>query len=159
MDTEYVLNSLQKRKNSLKFQLVHCQLKHGTYPFGYSRKSILEVINHYKKCGSFFKASSIAGLAQNDVMNWYVQGQLGNPRFRGFFLAINEINKGNDRITDEEPVQESETGFNQDDWHVISEYGDGWSYKAHVGGENVFIISNDLETLKGKVRNRHLPLD
>ena len=81
MDTEKVLDSLQKRKNSLKFKLMH------------SRLNIPSVLNQYSKYGSFFKASSIVGLTQNEIMNWYIQGQLGNPKFRGFFLAVNEINK------------------------------------------------------------------
>ena len=41
----------------------------------------------------------------------------------------------------------------------ISQYGDGWSYKTFRDGEKIFIISNDLETLKNKVRTKHLPLD
>ena len=159
MDTENVLNSLQKRKNSLKFQLVHSQLKHGTYSFDYSRKYLLTVLNLYRNYGSFFKASSVVGLAQNDIMKWYIQGQMGNPRFRGFFLAVNEINRKNAIKIDDEVIQESETGFNQDDCHVISEYGDGWSYKACVEGERIFLISDDLENLKRKVKDRNLPLD
>ena len=158
MGTENALNNLQRRKNSLKFLLKHDQLKHGTYSFDYSRKYILTVLNLYKIYGSFFKASSIVGLAQNEIMKWYIQGQLGNPKFRGFFLAINEINRSKDKKIDEEVIPEGETNLNEDDY-VISEYGDGWSYKTYVGGEKIFIISDDLETLKRKVKDRHLPLD
>lgn len=93
MDTERVLDSLQKRKNSLKFKLMHSRLKHGTYSFDNTIKYIPAVLNQYSKYGSFFKASSIVGLTQKEIMNWYIQGQLGNPKFRGFFLAVNEINK------------------------------------------------------------------
>lgn len=157
MDTEKVFDSLQKRKNSLKFKLIHSQLKHGTYSFDNSRKYILTVLNQYSKYGSFFKASSNVGLTQNEIMNWYIQGQLGNPKFRGFFLAINEINKSNAEIEGESSKRD--TNFNHDDKYIISEYGDGWSYKAFVGGETVFIISNNLENLKRKVKDRNLPLD
>ncbi|WP_296872072.1 hypothetical protein [uncultured Methanobrevibacter sp.] len=158
MDTESVFNSLQKRKNSLKFKLMHSKLKHGTYSFDNSRNDVLTVLNHYKKYGSFFKVSSIVGLTQNEIMNWYIQGLFDNPKFRGFSLVINEINKRNAGKIDDEPVRESETNFNQDDEYIISEYGDGWSYKTYVDGEKVFIISNDLENLKRKVKDRHLPI-
>ena len=158
MDTESVFNSLQKRKNSLKFKLMHSKLKHGTYSFDYSRKDVLTVLNHYKRYGSFFKVSSIVGLTQNEIMNWYIQGLFDNPKFRGFSLVINEINKRNAGKIDDEPVWENETNFNQDDEYIISEYGDGWSYKTYVDGEKVFIISNDLENLKRKVKDRHLPI-
>ena len=158
MDTESVFNSLQKRKNSLKFKLMHSKLKHGTYSFDNSRNDVLTVLNHYKKYGSFFKVSSIVGLTQNEIMNWYIQGLFDNPKFRGFYLVINEINKRNAGKIDDEPVRESETNFNQDDEYIISEYGDGWSYKTYVDGEKVFIISNDLENLKRKVKDRHLPI-
>ena len=158
MDTESVFNSLQKRKNSLKFKLMHSKLKHGTYSFDNSRNDVLKVLNHYKKYGSFFKVSSIVGLTQNEIMNWYIQGLFDNPKFRGFSLVINEINKRNAGKIDDEPVRESETNFNQDDEYIISEYGDGWSYKTYVDGEKVFIISNDLENLKRKVKDRHLPI-
>ena len=158
MDTESVFNSLQKRKNSLKFKLMHSKLKHGTYSFDNSRNDVLTVLNHYKKYGSFFKVSSIVGLTQNEIMNWYIQGLFDNHKFRGFSLVINEINKRNAGKIDDEPVRESETNFNQDDEYIISEYGDGWSYKTYVDGEKVFIISNDLENLKRKVKDRHLPI-
>ena len=158
MDTESVFNSLQKRKNSLKFKLMHSKLKHGTYSFDNSRNDVLTVLNHYKKYGSFFKVSSIVGLTQNEIMNWYIQGLFDNPKFRGFSLVINEINTCNAGKIDDEPVRESETNFNQDDEYIISEYGDGWSYKTYVDGEKVFIISNDLENLKRKVKDRHLPI-
>ena len=115
MDTESVFNSLQKRKNSLKFKLMHSKLKHGTYSFDNSRNDVLTVLNHYKKYGSFFKVSSIVGLTQNEIMNWYIQGLFDNPKFRGFSLVINEINKRNAGKIDDEPVRESETNFNQDD--------------------------------------------
>lgn len=159
MNAEIVLDNLQKRNNSLKSQLIHNQLKYGVYPFDCSRKYTLIILNEYKKHRSFFKVSSIVGITQNEIMDWYIQGQMGNPRFRGFFLAVNEINKCRNEGIDDEQVQESEINIAQDKGHVISEYGDGWSYKAFIDGEKVFIISKDLETLKKKVRDRHLPLD
>lgn len=158
METEKVLNNLQKRNNSLKFQLRHNQLKHGTYPFNYSRKYILAVLNQYKIHKSFFKVSSIVGISQLEILNWYVQGIMENPKFRGFSLAINEINKNEMKFSCEEVVSD-EIRLDDEGDYMISEYGDGWSYKTYIDGEKIFIISDDLETLKKKVKDKRLPLD
>ena len=84
-------------------------------------------------------------------MNWYVQGQLGNPKFRGFYLIIRNIN---DNAKDSS-FQISDL----DGDYLISEYGDGWSYKTFVNGEKIFLIANELDDLKKKVKAKHLPLD
>ena len=55
-------------------------------------------------------------------------------------------------------LQELVYGIEEKDY-IIAQYGDGWSYKTHVDGEKVFIISNELKTLKEKVKAKHLPLD
>ena len=43
--------------------------------------------------------------------------------------------------------------------YIISQYGDGWSYKTFIDGEKIFLISNDLDNLKKKVKAKRLPLD
>ena len=160
MDNKNVLYNLQQRSNHLKSRLTHEQLMHDNFSFGYFKKYSNLILNEYRKHKSLFKASQIVGIDYNTVMDWYVQGQLNNPRFRGFYLLINEINNGKDAEDEiEEDVEVDENVENFDEGYIISEYGDGWSYKTYIDGEKIFLISNDLKTLKKKVRDRHLPLD
>ncbi|MBQ2353037.1 MAG: hypothetical protein II396_01780 [Methanobrevibacter sp.] len=93
------------------------------------------------------------GLDYNVVLNWYVQGLLGNSPFRQFFLAINDIGILDD--SESEIKSEVETEWE----YMISQYGDGWSYKTFIDGEKIFIIANELDDLKRKVKLKHLPLD
>ena len=86
-----VLNNLQKRNDLLKFKLIHEQLNFQNYSFHFIKKYSLLLINEYKKYNSLFKSSLNVGLDYNVVLNWYVQGLLGNSPFRQFFLAINDI--------------------------------------------------------------------
>ncbi len=154
------MNSLQKRNDSLRSQLIHEQLKHGAYNFSYFRKFLI-VINEYKKLRSFFKVAFVVDITQHELIQWYVRGQTGNPKFRGFYLAINAINNQNDVrqdvIVDEEIPQDEFSG--EDGEFIISQYGDGWSYKTFIDGEKIFIISNELKTLKEKVKAKRLPLN
>ena len=160
MDYENVLNNLQKRSNSLKSQLIHEQLKSGCYLAENFKRYQMDVLKEYKAHKSFFKVASIVGISQKEIMDWYIQGQMGNPNFRGFFLAVNDINnEGNQKEAGNEPDADIGVPEFGDGEYVISQYGDGWSYKTYVGGEKIFIISNDLDTLKKKVRDRHLPLE
>lgn len=158
-----VLNSLAKRNGSLKSRLIHDQLRYGNYSFEHSQRQVLTALNQYRKHRSFFKVACEVGLTQKQLMDWYVQGQMGNPNFRGFYLRINEINKSEinkaEIRTEDEAVCESEIDSTQDGEYEISQYGDGWSYKTFIDGEKVFLISDDLESLKRKVRDNHLPLD
>jgi hypothetical protein len=159
MNHNIVLNNLQRRNNSLKSQLIHEQLKSGNYSSENFKKYNLIVIKEYKKHKSFFKVASILGITQKEIMNWYIQGQMGNLKFRSFYLAIKDINTENLEENTEEIVQDNEINSNDDGDYVISPYGDGWSYKTYIDGEKVFLISNELETLKKKVRDKHLPID
>lgn len=160
MDYEIVLNNLQKRSNSLRSQLIHEQLKSGSYMSRNFKKYQLVVLEEYKTHKSFFKVASILGISQMEIMDWYIQGQSGNPNFRGFFLAINEINgEVNQEEPDAEPVPVINAPECDEGEYLISQYGDGWSYKTYVDCEKIFIISNDLDTLKKKVRDKRLPLD
>ena len=160
MEKNIALNKLQKRNNSLKSQLIHDQLKVGSYHFGYFKKFLL-VINEYKKSHSFFKVSSAVDISHQEMVNWYIRGQQGDPKFRSFYLAINAVNNLNDVDSDEEIVLEDDAdeGIIEEKDYIIAQYGDGWSYKTHIDGEKVFIISNELKTLKEKVKAKHLPLD
>lgn len=160
-----LLNDLQNRNYLLKSKLIHEQLRHGTYHFGYFKKFAL-VIDEYRKHHSFFKVSSVVGISQQELIDWYVQGQLGNPKFRRFYLAIRDIGNGEpieDPVPDEDSKESEEsvleTTVDDEKEYMISRYGDGWSYKTFVDGEKIFLISNDLENLKKKVKAKHLPLD
>ena len=153
MGPENVLNNLQKRNDLLRLKLIHEQLKFQNYSFHFIKKYSLLLINEYKKHNSLFKSSLNVGLDYNVVLNWYVQGLLGNSPFRQFFLAINDIGILDD--SESEIKSEGETEWE----YMISQYGDGWSYKTYIGGEMIFIIANELDDLKRKVKLKHLPLD
>ena len=155
------LKSLEKRNNFLKSLLLHEKLKHGVIPLNYLEKYFLNIIWEYKICGSLLKSADNVGINQKLVMDWYVQGQLKNPTFRGFYLAITNINRNIEPENDEDfpacELNHNEEVFEGD--YVISPYGDGWSYKTYVDGEKIFLISDNLESLKTKVTDRHLPID
>ena len=153
MMSEDVLNNLQKRNDLLRLKLIHEQLKFQNYSFHFIKKYSLLLINEYKKHNSLFKSSLNVGLDYNVVLNWYVQGLLGNSPFRQFFLAINDIGILDD--SESEIKSEGETEWE----YMISQYGDGWSYKTFINGEKIFIIANELDDLKRKVKLKHLPLD
>lgn len=159
MNHNNVLDSLLKRNSSLKSRLMHEQLKHGNYSYGCLRKHSQLLLNEYRSEKSLFKSASRIGMNYNDVLTWYFQGQLGNPIFEGFYQSIKRINENHvleDIGTEEEEVPEDNA---VDEEYVISQYGDGWSYKTFVDGEKIFLISDDLKKLKDKVRFKHLPLD
>ena len=158
MMSEDVLNNLQKRNDLLKFKLIHEQLNFQNYSFHFIKKYCLLLINEYKKHNSLFKSSLNVGMDYNTVLDWYVQGLFGNSQFRKFFLAVNDMGIFHDvesEIKNDgcEDVSELECEY------VISQYGDGWSYKTFIDGEKIFIIANELDDLKKKVKLKHLPLD
>ena len=158
MMSEDVLNNLQKRNDLLKFKLIHEQLNFQNYSFHFIKKYCLLLINEYKKHNSLFKSSLNVGLDYNTVLDWYVQGLFGNSQFRDFFLAINGIGILKDSES-EIKNDENEAVSELEGEYVISQYGDGWSYKTYIGGEMIFIIANELDDLKRKVKLKHLPLD
>jgi hypothetical protein len=154
------IDNLNRKSIQLKSRLHQKQLEHGTYSFGYSKNDMLNVLNEYKTHKSIFKAASSVGVDGNLAMKWYSEGMRGNPTFRGFYLAIRDINDDSNFIRVEEScnpvvVQDNEL----DGTYKISQYGDGWSYTTYVDGEKIFIISNELDTLKEKVKAKCLPLD
>lgn len=162
MNEEDALNILQKRNNSLKSQLIHKQLKYGNYSFEYVNKFLENILNEYKKHKSLFIVAFKLGLDEKIIFDCYIQGQMGNPKFKWFYRAINEINNIPDNNRPQIDVNESEDIIEIKDFdgeYVISEYGDGWSYKTYVEGKKIFLISNELETLKQKVKDKHLPID
>lgn len=152
------LESLEKRNNFLKSLLLHEQLKCGVVPLNYLEKYFLNIISEYKVCGSLLKSADNVGINQKLVMDWYIQGQLKNPIFRGFYLAVTNFNAGFEN-DDMYSTGENVDGEVIEGDYEISAYGDGWSYRTYVGGEKIFIISDDRETLEKKVKNRNLPLD
>lgn len=87
-----ILNNLQERNNSLKSKLRHEQLKYGTYSFNKYKDESLLVLDAYEKHKSIFKAASSVGLDRDVVMKWFMRGMNGDPKFRPFYLSINNIN-------------------------------------------------------------------
>lgn len=161
MNDNEVLNSLQKRNDSLKSKLLHVQLKYDNYSFGFFEKYSGLILNEYMKSGSLLKSASNVGIGQMDALNWYVQGQMGIEIFREFSREVNRINNiivTKDEIIEEVP-QEVLNETCPEGEYIISEYGDGWSYKTFKNGEKIFLISSDLEKLKDKVKSNHLPLE
>ncbi|WP_458454695.1 hypothetical protein [Methanobrevibacter sp.] len=159
MEREDVLNSLQKKNNSLKSKLLKTQLKYGNFSLQYYEKYSGLVLEEYRHEKSLFKSALKFNIDPKEVLNWYSQGQLGNPRFQKFYREINKINSissQNTQIPENAKTSKPET---MDGEYMISQYGDGWSYKTFVDGEKIFIISDELESLKQKVKSRHLPLD
>lgn len=107
MGNRIVLYNLQKRNDSLKSLLIHDQLKYGTYHFGRLDK-FLQAISEYKKLNSFFKVADTVDISQKELIRWYIQGQLGNPKFRIFYLAIRDINNTNTQgVHDEIPEEDA----------------------------------------------------
>jgi len=157
-NTQYA--HLQRKNNSINTKLIHNQIQSKNYTFKYYKKYSSLIIKEYKQHKSLFKASQIIGIDYNIVINWYVQGQLNNPKFRGFYLLINEINQNsNTKSETKNPTQIEQKPEIPEDKYVLSEYGDGWSYKTYIDGEKIFIISNELETLKKKIKKKQFPLD
>ena len=163
------LKYLEKRNDSLKSILLHQKLKHGEIPMDYYKKYSLNLLNEYKNSRSIVKSAESIGINHNIAMNWYIQGQLGNPQFRGFYLVITHINQSadlNSPCSSDVETAVCETDSEQESVpkdfegeYKISEYGDGWSYKTYVGGEKIFLISGKLDDLKRKVKDRNLPID
>ena len=162
MVNEIVLNRLQKRNTSLKSELLHQQFKLGNYSGNYFKNKMLEVLYEYKLHKSLLKAASNADVDEKLALKWYVLGQKGDPNFRGFYLAIADINNN---VEEFDVAEDSEggsvSGCNNsiEGEYKISPYGDGWSYTTYVGGEKIFLISNDLDSLKSKVKSKNFPLD
>ena len=143
------LKDLEKRGNNLNSRLIHDELKYDNYDYKNYKKQSLIFIKQYQKSKSFYRTCLETGINQRMAWNWFIQGQMNNPIFRGFYLAIKNSSKTSEVIAEDKCDEE----------YVISEYGDGWSYKTYINGEKIFIIANELEDLKNKVKAKHLPLD
>lgn len=150
--------TLSKQTNVIKSQLRHDQLKNGTYFYNSFKKEISLILHAYKTQKSIYKAASSVGVDGVVAMKWYSEGMLGNPIFRGFYLGINEINNAPEPKVEDKVIKEDNSKNFQGDFK-ISQYGDGWSYTTYVDGEKIFIISNELNTLKEKVKSKKLPLN
>lgn len=145
------LTNLQKRNNILKSKLLHEQLKHGNYQFRHFKKESLLVLNAYKTYKSISKAASSVGVNKNLALNWFVRGGLGDSQFRGFYLAINDINGFKPR-NDAMGIPKNKKRYS------ITQLGDAWCYITNIDGERISIISGDLDNLKLKVKSNNLPL-
>ena len=125
------IDKLNRKNIQLKSKLHQKQLEHGIYSFGYSKKEMLNVLNAYKTHKSIFKAASSVGVDGNVAMKWYSEGVCGNPTFRGFYLAITDINDDSNldaAVESDDPVVKVNE-FEGD--YRISQYGDGWSYTTY----------------------------
>ncbi len=149
-----ILNNLQERNNSLKSKLRHEQLKYGTYSFNKYKDESLLVLDAYEKHKSIFKAASSVGLDRDVVMKWFMRGMNGDPKFRPFYLSINNINGVSTR-SHEDILREVEE---IDKMYEITSFDDAWVYTTEADGEKISIISGDLDNLRQKVKARNLPL-
>lgn len=159
---QHSLNSLEKRFILLNSKLIHQQFKSGQIPLKFFKKYSLLIIEEYNQSKSLFKASQRIGIDFDVVMSWYVGGQRGIPQFRAFYLVIEDINKNlkSDDVVGEVKLKQEKINVEEfPNDYIISQYGDGWSYKTYVDGEKIFIISNELDTLKQKIKNQNLPIE
>lgn len=154
------LNNLQRRNNILKSKLLQYKLKYGTFQFNTSKKELLLVLNSYKTHKSLIKAADSVGVDKNLAIDWFVEGQLGNPQFRGFYLAISQIGRFEPKtiFSDVEKVVSPEAKEDVKNY-TISEYLNSCVYTAEIDGENISFISRDLDTLKQVVKSKNLPID
>lgn len=165
MNCQNAINSLQIRTNSLKSKLFHEQLKLGQFSFKFQRKYMYLILNEYKKTNSLVKSAEIVGIDYELVFKWYFQGLCDNLYYKDFYLAVQEIGnfstKSSTFKTGTDETIESAPIYNTigEEEYIVSRYGDGWSYKTYVDGEKIFIISNEIETLKKKVKDKRLPID
>ena len=151
------LKDLQDRNDVLKSKLLHDQLNWGDYPFHSFKREMSLILKEYFNHKSLFKSASIVGISPKIAFKWYIQGQMGNPQFRIFYLRINYINNRKPIENGELPMEELPQEL--DGAYEVSNYGDGWSYTTYVDGEKIFIISNDLDSLKKKVEANNLPIN
>ena len=149
-----ILNNLQERNNSLKSKLRHEQLKYGTYSFNKYKDESLLVLDAYEKHKSIFKAASSVGLDRDVVMKWFMRGMNGDPKFRPFYLSINNINGVSTRSHEDILMEVEEI----DKMYEITSFDDAWVYTTEADGEKISIISGDLDNLRQKVKARNLPL-
>ena len=167
-----ILNDLQKRNDGLKSRLLHEQLKFGNYSFSYYDKYSGKILREFNQTHSLVKSASNVGIDYKHVLNWYFQGQMGNKLFRDFYLSIKNANNNvgksesetrevNVNIASKIPVPDEipPKDILPEGEYLISQYGTGWSYKTFIDGEKIFLISDDLERLKEKVKSQRLPLD
>ena len=154
---ENALNNLEKRSNVLKSKLLHEQLTCGSYSFNSFRREMSLILREYLHKKSLFKSSLTVGVNPEIAFKWYLHGQNGNPNFRIFYLRINHINARQNMEEITSPTEE--VPQIPDGEFTINEYGDGWSYTTYVGGEKIFIISNELESLKEKIKSQNLPIN
>lgn len=148
-----VVNTLQKRNNSLKSKLRHEQLKYGAYSFNKFKNELRLVLDAYRTHKSLFKAASTVGVDRDIAMKWFIQGMNGDSEFREFYLTINRINGSISQSHDESLSQVEEK-----EEYGISAFGDAWVYTTDVDGKRISIISSNRDQLRHMVKSRNLPL-
>ena len=146
------LANLQKRNNVLKSKLLHEKLRHGNYQFNSSKKESLLVLNAYKTYKSLSLSAESVGVDKKLAIKWFIQGFSGNPQFRGFYLAISQMNEFKPRNISHESEDVAKN-------YKISEFLNSCTYTTEIDGKKVSIISRDLDTLKQVVRSKNLPID
>lgn len=77
-----------------------------------------------------------------------------NSEFRDYYLTINRINGF---VPESHENMHSDVGKTKNEYN-ISASGDAWVYTTCVDGENISIISCNLDQLRHKVKSRGLPL-
>ena len=103
-------------------------------------------MKYYEKDKSLIRACLNNDLNTSNVINAYVQGSLGNPGFREFYMAINRINNPDFEVKTE-PANE----------YTLENEGFSWIYTTVIDGEKISLISSDYERLSKKIKDRNLP--
>lgn len=139
------LHDLVRRNNRLKSRLRHAQLKNNLFKLNHSKKGLDLVLKDYKLDKSLIKACLSNRLNSHNVINAYVQGALGNPGFREFYLEVNKINNLQLEVKSK-PVKD----------YTLKNYGSCWIYTTVINDEKISLISSDYERLVKTIKERKL---
>lgn len=140
------VHDLTRKNNRLKSKLRHAQLKNNVFKPNHSKSELDLVLKYYEKDKSLIRACLNNDLNTSNVINAYVQGSLGNPGFREFYMAINRINNPDFEVKTE-PANE----------YTLENEGFSWIYTTVIDGEKISLISSDYERLSKKIKDRNLP--
>ena len=142
------LHDLTRKNNKLKSILRHEQLKHGDFRLMHSRRVMNLALKEYSDNKSLIKSAINLGLGKYDLISAYIEGQIGNPEFRQFYVEINKFNDENFEIKDDSKKD-----------YTLENDGSCWIYSTEIDGEKVSLISSDYGRLCEKIKERDLPFD
>ena len=142
------LHDLTFKNNKLKSKLRQDMLKHGTFRLMHSRREMNLALEEYADNKSLIKSANNLGFDRYNLISAYIEGQIGNPEFRDFYVGINKINDENFEIAKD----------SKKDYTLVNDES-SWIYSTVVDGEKISLISSDYERLCKKIKEMNLPFD